>query len=195
MKKRIEIGGSAANPPHLGNVRFIDSLLKSKLFDKIIWVVTGNRKDKSEQVSPDHRVAMTEMTLGRFRANTETDFVIRYSDVYSENTPTLILLQKLQEEFSECELTYFFGSDLINEIRTSWYDGERLWEEQNFLVIPREDYPVPELSKNFKVYHKEFPNISSTKIREVIRKGGHFIPFVTFEVADYIYRHRLYRLK
>lgn len=203
---KIGILGISANPPHLGHERLIVSLMRSKKFDKLILYLTGNRKDK-QYVHPDHRVAMTELAFGKFRLrpNFKTEFVIRYSDAYSENTPTIILLRKLQEEFPDDQLVFIIGSDLMypqkdknnkGEIETDWIEGEKLIKEYDFLIFPREDYPVFGIPEHFEYIPEIIPNISSTKIRNYIKhksQEAYIEDNISEDVAAYIYKYKLYQ--
>lgn len=196
---KIGILGISADPPHRGHEILVASMMKSKKFDKLILYLTGKRKDK-QYVHSDHRVAMTELAFGRFRFKTE--FIIRYSDAYSENTPTIILLKKLQEEFPEDEIVFIIGSDLVLkrkkwgnkcEIQAFWVDGERLMKEFSFFVIPRASYPVTDLPEHFECFEKIIPNISSTEIRQCIKNNEEFMEYVSIDVASYIYKYKLYQ--
>ena len=99
MKERIAIGGSAADPTHLGHYALIDLLLNKGGFDKIIWIPSGEREDKKRLINSDHRVAMTMLTfpLNWFYAQ-KTVFLINFQDVYGVNRPTIYWLRKMKRE-------------------------------------------------------------------------------------------------
>ena len=138
--ERIAIGGSAANPPHNGHILLISKLLECRLFTKVIWVISGNREDKKYSVSPDDRVAMTELTVGPLRMQYNTELIIRYNDVYYENTSTYDCIRNLEKEFPDAEITWYTGSDSVIlkygdkcEIEAKWYNGEHLMRWANYL--------------------------------------------------------------
>ena len=62
-QKRIGIGGSAANPPHLAHQYLVQAILESKRFDMFFWIVSGLRSDKNILVESSHRVAMNLLTF------------------------------------------------------------------------------------------------------------------------------------
>jgi nicotinate (nicotinamide) nucleotide adenylyltransferase len=204
MTPRIGVLGISANPPHLGHEMLVTSIMKSERFDKLYLILTGNRKDK-QYVHPDHRVAMAELAFGRFRLHPfyRTDFIIRYSDVYSKNTPTITFLRNMQEEFPEAQLTFIVGSDLLYpqkdkkgqcEIETDWIEGKQLLKDFKFLVVPRKDYSVSLIPDRFDFINEIIPNISSTLIRDCIKHDVRFIEHVSGDVGTYIYRHHLYEI-
>ena len=205
---KIGVLGISANPPHRGHEMLITAIMKSERFDTLFLILTGNRKDK-QYVHPDHRVAMAESAFGRFRMHPlfKTEFIIRYSDVYSENTPTITLLRNMQEEFPGAQLTFIVGSDLLYpqkdkkgkcEIVTDWIEGKQLLEEFNLLIIPRKDYPIYEIPERYidkqDILNEIIPNIASSTVRYCIENGVRFIEFVSGDVATYIYKHKLYEI-
>jgi len=202
---KIGIIGMSCNPPHRGHEMLIAAVLKRGFFDKIFLVLTGNRKEPDKQyVHPDHRVAMSELAFGRFRIfSNETDFFIRYSDIYTDNTPTITLLRNFQKEFPSALLTFVVGSDLVCPIKgekgkcvieKEWVEGEQLLKEFRFLIVPRRDYPVdliPE-RKNYDYLNEIIPNISSSMIRYCIKHDVRYIEHVSLDVCSYISKHKLY---
>ncbi len=201
---RIGIAGSSANPPHRGHEMLITHILRSNRYDRLYWVLTGNRKDKKYSVHPDHRVNMTELALGRFRMhpNFVTDFIIRYNDVYTENTNTYVMLKNYEEEFPDADIEFIIGSDLLHpqenglcEIENYWYKGDQVMNQFNFYVIRREGYDgVPHNTPDwFKLSDMRIPNISSSAIRESIFKKNDITPDVSGDVAAYMFQNKLYR--
>ena len=199
----IGILGISANPPHIGHDLIISNIMTSGIFDEFILILSGNRNDK-KYVSPYDRINMSELAFRKFREKKfdyiKTKFFIRYDNVYSDNTPSIILLRQLKEEFQQTDIKFIIGSDLIFEkngkceIESSWFDGEQLMEEFNFLVIQRNDYPINrKLSSNFEIYDKIFANISSTKIRENIKENIEIEDLVIPSVAEYINKYNLYK--
>jgi len=202
--KKIVAGGSAADPPHLGHVVLLTHLLESRLFDRVIWILSGNRNDKQYSVTPDDRVAMTELCVGGLRTKrnlkpTHTELIIRYTDVYYENTPTMQCIRNLRAEFPGAEITWYTGSDSVTprfngkcEIEAKWGEGKELMKEK-FLILPREDYKLSnELPPNFEIFNTTLPNISSTEIRERIQDGRTISHLVIPDVEEYIKTHQLY---
>jgi nicotinate-nucleotide adenylyltransferase len=206
MKERITIGGSAADPPHLGHRILIKCLLQCGKFDKIIWIPSGNRRDKKNLIASDHRVTMTMLTFPKEWFYGEGPvFLINFQNVYGVNRPTLYWLQEVRRENLNAEISWYTGVDSIMpqdgfggkcEIERKWFNGLRLMKEQRFYILPRgEKYPHPSqiaLPPQFEILDEELPDISSTDIRRKIVRGEKFEHLVTPEVAAYIKRFRLY---
>lgn len=205
-KLRIGIGGSAANPPQLGHRHLVEGLLNSKQFDEVFWIPSGVRPDKEGFVSPDHRVAMTLLTFpNEWLWQGETKFNIKFNDVYSGNTPTIEVIENFQREYPDAEITWFTGVDSVVpqerfggkcEIQAVWIRGEELYNNYNFLVLPRPGYSDPKilnLPENFKIFDEPQLDVTSTEIRRRIKNGESIEGLVTPEVAEYIRRNNLYK--
>ena len=216
--ERIAIGGSAANPPHLGHVLLLSHLLECGKFTKVIWVISGDRDDKQYDVTPDDRVAMTEMTVGQLRLKSEINcqLIIRYNDVYYKNTPTYTWIENLKKEFPGAEITWYTGSDSIvpiydgkSEIETKWYRGKELLENEKFFIFPRDGFKltdvfdynekldkVPDyMPKDVTVYGVELPDFRSSEIRTLIKESKNFEHLLMPSVVNYIATHKLYGYK
>lgn len=200
--RRIAIGGSAANPPHLGHRKLIDGLLKSGAFDTVIWIPSGDRDDKEYHVSQDDRVAMTQLTFPSIWLIGKPQFRTRFNDVYNANTPTIEVIEEFERKFPEDQIVWFTGADSVFpredldgkcDLET-WDRGEELMQKR-FCIIPRPGYPDPRLlclPNQFEVVDVEQLGINSSDVRSLIRKGLAFEGLVTYEVAEYIKQNKLY---
>lgn len=203
--KRIAVGGSAANPPHLGHRALVQALIESGKFDLIIWIISGQRKDKPILIAPGYRATMTYLTFppdwfwkGR------TLLELNCDDLYNESRPTIRWLDYLERVNPKAEISWFTGVDVFipqpqfngkSEIEASWVEGETLLREKPFLVVPRGGYPHPrevKLPPKSEILNVTLPEISSTQIREDIAAGRNFEHLVIPAVAGYIKRLELY---
>lgn len=197
---RIEIGGSAANPPHVGHRALLEKMLQRKQSQKILWLPSGIREDKEGFIDPIHRVAMTQMTL----AGLEIELLL--DDVYGKNHSTIWWLEKMQQKNPGCEIVWYTGVDSFVpcekfhgrcEVEARWERGEELIRNWKFLIIPRKGFPHPSelnLPKQFEIFETEVPNISSSDIRSRIANSRPFAHLVVPGVASYIKENCLYNL-
>lgn len=206
---RIAIGGSAANPPQWGHLWLLRVLLTCGLFDRVIWIISGLRPDKEGFVAPQHRKAMTELLLERLTPELRSRLIVVYRDLWTDNTPTIVWLEKLQTRFPQAILTWYTGSDSIIpqeqwggrcEMEAVWHRGEELIANWNILVIPRADFvlpgwdhPIYDRFRNLIILGKNMPDASSTDIRGLIPIGKSIDHLTTPEIAAYIKQYGLYR--
>jgi nicotinate-nucleotide adenylyltransferase len=205
-KQIIAVGGSAANPPHLGHLALIQTILQSHNFTKVMWIPSGIRPDKPDFVHPMHRLAMTELTLKKIQ---DKRFILNPSDVFGKNMPTIDWMEILQEQNPQAEIVWYTGIDSVVpqekygglcEIEARWQQVEKLIKGYKFLIISRVGYPRPASFKipleNYEILDVELPDISSSDIREQVASGNtEFEKLVTPEVADYIKVNKLYGWK
>lgn len=204
-RSRIVVGGSAADPPHLGHVAFVNAILGRTDVDEVHWVIAGVRRDKPGAVAAGHRVQMTLLTFpNALRQRGRSRFIVRFEHVMEPNVPTIRLLEQMQRERPGAEIRWFTGVDLLvprseyggkSEVVALWVEGERLLKEWRSLVYPRAGYPRPEtieLPPSCIIGHAEIASSSSTEIRARIARGESIEGFVTPAVEAYISEHGLY---
>jgi len=206
MAQRIAVGGSAANPPHLGHQAVIRALIRSGRFNSIIWIPSGTRRGKEHLVDPNHRVAMTILTFPDnwfFREGPK--FIVDFHDVYGANTPACEWIRKIQIANPGAEIVWYTGADSVVpqerfngkcEIEAAWTEGPSLMRSAKFCILPRAPFcSHPEslgLSSNFEVLNARLPGISSSDICRRIKEGERWEHLVTVKVARYIKKFGLY---
>ncbi|MFA6437242.1 MAG: nicotinate-nicotinamide nucleotide adenylyltransferase [Candidatus Paceibacterota bacterium] len=207
-KVRIAVGGSAANPPHLGHLQVLRFLIHTKQFDRIIWIPCGSRTDKKDLVEASHRLAMVNRFMESFTHKEMEVLDVRDDDVRGDNTPTIEWLERLTREFPDAEIWWFTGSDSIipqkkfggkSEIEACWIRGEELLRNYNFLILVRPGYPIPNNLKfpgNIKIVNTNLEDVSSSETRDLIKEqDSAFERLVPKKVAEYIKENHLYGWK
>lgn len=121
---KILAGGSSANPFTLGHYTVLDGLRKASHSDQIIWIPTGERKDK-RLLTNRHREAMTRLAIPPEWAITPPKVIVDYSDVYGENTPTFLWMRKLEFQYPGVVIL----SDAIEAVNINPDDGEKALNE------------------------------------------------------------------
>ena len=210
--RRIAVGGSCANPPHNGHKQLLIHVLHMyNLFDKVIWIPTGDRTDKiTNNVHPDHRIAMTELLIEQnWKIGIDSlPLLIKYDEIYEEAKTTWERLNLLKENYPKDEIVWFTGSD--SDI-FKWYKGEELVKNNKFLVIQRKGYLTNQSKIRVSVNHinsndtelktginleltdKPIDNISSTEIKKLISEGKYYGHLVPYSIYQYIEQNKLYR--
>jgi len=110
---------------------------------------------------------------------------------------TIDTVLALKNKFPRHRFFWIVGSDTIkNKEYKKWKDWQDLLKEIEFLAVPRENFDIKksDLPFNFQLVNiKPIKNISSTLIREKIKKGESLRGLVVTEIEDYIARNQLYR--
>ena len=206
MKRlRIGVGGSAASPITIAHVALLEKLAGAGLFDLIIWIPSGERSDKPDL--PDG-VIRKEMTRSVFtpawQKIQKTTIEVRYDDVEGMNMSTAEWFRKLEREYPDAVIRWYTGVDSVvplrkhegrSQIEAVWDEGIDLFQNRNFLIIPRKGYPSVQsitLPPHFQVLNVDIPECSSTFVRNLIKNGQPFEHLVPQGVVSLIKKYRLY---
>lgn len=183
--KSIAIGGSAANPIHNGHVLLLWFLTVSKKFDLIIWIPTGERKDKPNLITADHRTQMTSIAIPKWMLI--NNLLIDFSEVYGEARTTFDALSEYDQRYKNSKKYFFTGSDTFykqenlnnnSEIKTKWYKGDELIDNVQFVIFPRAGFSIKkcDLPK-----HSEIINL-----KKIFLKNFYKLPISLWQYIPFI---------
>lgn len=187
---KIGILGGRFDPPHIGHFWVIKQTLEAFNFLDQTWLMPCNRHVWKETVaSPEERLAMSKFFAQKDDRIIVSDLEIRRGGV----SYTIETVKKLKED-KDNEYFWIVGSDAISDF-SKWHSNARLSRLIKFLVFPRIDYPVKFVPPGFRlINNKDFfvTNLSSTMIRERIKKNLPITGLVLPEIEEYIYKKGLY---
>ena len=189
--KKIGIYSGSFNPIHQGHVMLANYLVEFSDLDELWFVVTPQNplKKKEDLLDDDERLKMVQLAIG-------DDPRIHVSDIEMHlPTPsyTINTLTALSEQHPDCEFVFICGMDSLQNLK-NWREYQRILDNYELLVFPREGYDGGELINYPSVTVLKTPiiEISSTFIRQCVKEGRdvrHFMPEKAFE---YMKEHRLY---
>jgi nicotinate-nucleotide adenylyltransferase len=206
--------GGTFNPIHLGHLHGAEEIREAFGLHRVIFIPAAHPPHKTirDVIDPGHRLEMVRLATSANPYFFTSDIEIkRTGKSYSIDT-----LRHFREK-EKGSLFFILGRDAFVEIET-WKEFGHLFSLCSFIVITRPgSRQVPSgtelpasLSLDFR-YHprtgewthtsghtlsfKEigYLDISSTRIRELIRKRKSIRYLVPPEVETYIERHELYR--
>lgn len=184
---KIGILGGTFNPIHNGHIK-IAQLAKSEYhLDKVIFLTSGNpphkRNDKILDASIRH--IMVKNAISGMDGFFADDYEVKREDF----SYTLYTLMHYKECYPEDELYFIIGGDSLRDFHL-WYKPEEILKLCTILAYNRGGC---EFSGDFaKEIHGELLDISSTKIRDMVKEGENISKFVPAVVADFIDRYQLY---
>ncbi|NLB62652.1 MAG: nicotinate (nicotinamide) nucleotide adenylyltransferase [Fibrobacter sp.] len=190
----IGILGGAFDPVHLDHIAMGKHILEKKICQKVLYVPSPPRADKTPQVSAEHRLNMLKIACSANPHTLVSDIELRqgYQGTY-------LLLKKLAQENGIANLKLIIGADTYPHIK-NWIQGEKLLGEFALIIFPRKNYPLPSptkhLSKGFKSIEllKDFEGKhASSKIRDKLWHCAEARRTLATGVWEYIYTHRLYK--
>lgn len=181
---KIGLYGGSFDPIHVGHMT-VAKAAKEFGLDKVIFIPTGNMPHKSGcAATAQQRVEMLRLAIdnGDFLIS---DYEIQRSDVsYSADT-----IEHFKSIYKNDDIYFIVGDDSYGYI-DKWRDPERIFENAQLLVYPREGVEILPPAVRLDC---ERVDVSSSEIREKIKSGENVSYLLKKEVYDYIIENGLYQ--
>jgi nicotinate-nucleotide adenylyltransferase len=188
-KKRIGVLGGTFNPPHYGHLVLAQESLKKLHLDKVIFIptyISPHKKIRDDNAYKRYKMAALACA-GNPKFEVSNIEIKKRKVSYSVNT-----LRELKKKYGkDAELFFITGSDSLNELE-SWKEVGEVLKLANFIVANRPGSPVKKLRKKVKAIEISAPDISSSMIRERVRRRLSIENLVPDSVRNFILRHKLY---
>ncbi|MFV8324615.1 nicotinate (nicotinamide) nucleotide adenylyltransferase [Flavobacterium sp. ZS1P14] len=182
------------NPIHVGHLIIANHMAEHADLDQVWMVVTPHNplKKKSTLLDDYHRLQMVYLATEDFPKIKPSDFEFKLSQPnYTVNT-----LVHLQEKYPNYEFSLIMGEDNLKSLH-KWKNYEAILENHEIYVYPRISSEVENLTfKNHaKIHMIDAPvvEISSTFIRDNIKKGKNVKPLLPKKVWEYIDHNNFYK--
>lgn len=215
---RLGIFGGTFNPVHLGHLRAAEEIRERFDLQRIIFITAAMppHKKVEGEVAGEHRMEMVRLAIARNPHFSLSDIELKTpGKSYSIGT-----IQHFRRKYgTESQIFFILGMDAFLEIRT-WKSFQELFSLCHFIVMTRPGFEKPSSvpvlppkiggafiydegenrfvhRDGYCVYLQEITllDISSTKIREEVKKGRSIRYLLPREVERYIERHRFYRAR
>ncbi len=218
-KKWIGLFGGTFNPIHNGHVKAAESVQEIFSFDRILFIPSyiPPHKEFEEVASAEHRLKMVELALSSFdRFSPSSIEIDARGTSYS-----IVTLNRIKEMYPQTDIFFLLGVDAFLEIET-WKDYANVLEQCSFVVMSRPGYCLDDAKETLtekynqrmvvikgsirkaneglftqKIYLCPIPtlDISSSEVRERVRKNQAIEGMVPKNVENYIKERRLYLQK
>jgi nicotinate-nucleotide adenylyltransferase len=182
------------NPIHVGHLIIANHMAEHADLDQVWMVVTPHNplKKKSTLLADHHRLEMVFLATEDFPKIKPSDIEFKLSQPnYTVNT-----LVHLEEKYLEHTFSLIMGEDNLKSFH-KWKNYEAILAHHKIYVYPRLDNTAEnELFKNNpKIHLIDAPvvEISSTSIRENIKKGKNVLPLLPPKVWEYIDHNNFYK--
>lgn len=199
-RKRVGILGGTFDPIHVGHLMMAEAVRGEYRLDEILFIPAASPPHKEGQrITPAaHRYLMTVLaTLSNPR--------FRVSDIEMKRpgpSYTIDTVYELRYQFPQTAFYFIIGTDVIAEIAT-WDRVEELLTLCPFIAAsrPGEEPDLVRLRRELgalgeaRIHPVTTPEleISSTDIRQRVRRGASIRYIVPDAVEQYIYKEGLYR--
>lgn len=199
-KKQIVVYGGSFNPPLNSHFSLAEQILNEySQIEKIIFVPVNSSYQKADLIENEHRYQMLKLVCDK---NDKLE-VSKIEIESSRQLYTIETLRKMQEKYYEYEIAFLIGSDNLKELDT-WQKTDELVKDFKIYVLERDKDDIEEiiqenpfLKKNkssfVKAKNNIVSNLSSTYVREQIKKGKSIRYLAPEEVINYIMENKLYQ--
>jgi len=189
----IAIFGGAFDPPHLGHLKIIKSLLEQDIADEVWLVPTGVHDFDKQMVLSEHRLQMLELLLGNLETSLKNSVKINKFELNStEVNQTYDTLQELAAQNPEEKLSWIMGADNLAKFHL-WDNYQQILSNYLVYIYPRPGYQMqPLYTGMIPMTGVEQTSISSTEIREYISSGDKTKLQLPLSIFEYIKKHQLY---
>jgi nicotinate-nucleotide adenylyltransferase len=182
------------NPIHVGHLIIANHMAEHADLDQVWMVVTPHNplKKKSTLLDDYHRLQMVYLATEEFPKIKPSDIEFKLSQPnYTVNT-----LVHLQEKHPSYEFSLIMGEDNLKSLH-KWKNYEAILAHHEIYVYPRLSIEAENLmfKDHPKIHMIDAPvvEISSTFIRDNIKKGKNVQPLLPNKVWEYIDHNNFYK--
>lgn len=199
--KKIGVMGGTFNPIHYGHLATAEAVRNKYDLDKIIFMPSGNppHKSKKEIIDKIHRYNMTMIaTMSNTYFETSDIEIKREGMTYTVDT-----LEQLRKIHKNSRIFFITGADALCDI-DSWKYLDKNFELATFVGATRPGIECEEVNQKIEQLKRNYNanildiyvpslDISSTDLRNRIKKMKSIKYLLPENVEKYIYKNNLYR--
>ena len=191
--KKIGIFGGTFDPIHIGHLLAARQAIELAKLDEIWFMPTFQNPLKEESKSSlEDRIKMLELGL-----ESREKIKLSLFDVKNKSVYTIDSLKALKKAFPKHEFFFMMGSNLVEQF-SRWKEPKEILKMVKLIIIVMHDFPGiqdPSIKKAKPLLLEPLvkTTVSSTIIRERVRKGSDIKNLVPEKVRLYIEEKKLYR--
>ena len=194
--ERFGIYGGTFNPIHNGHLHLIRAACAQLSFDRLL-VVPANippHKAATDLASNRDRLEMARLATAGMPGVWVSDIELRARG----KSYTVLTLERLRALFPECSFTLLMGADMLESF-ARWHRWQDILKLADIAAFARNEGEESLLERKAaligraRVVRVEPLPLSSTLVREKVRRGEDISGLVPEPVAAYIYEKGLYR--
>ncbi|MBS6564379.1 MAG: nicotinate-nucleotide adenylyltransferase [Clostridiales bacterium] len=200
FEKQLGIMGGTFDPIHNGHIQMAQKCMEKFALDEVIFLPAGEPPHKRNYAVTDKykRLEMTRLAVKEIPGFSVSDIEIERGGY----TYTIDSLRELGQIYKNARFFYIIGADTLGELYT-WRNIEEVARLTKFLVVGRSNIPSEALHNAAARVREDFggqlldaqfngPELSSTFIRDLARKGAPLEGYVPLNVARYIKENNIY---
>lgn len=198
---RIGIFGGTFDPCHIGHIKALNAFKAAFEPLKVFVMPTGVPPHKALSItSVEDRLEMLRIALKDTDAELCTYEVEKGGKSYTSDT-----LRHFRELYPNDEIVLYTGSDMFLTIKT-WHEAQEIFKLARIAVLSRTGSDTTALENEKALLEKDYGakctivpfepvNVSSSEIRDGLRKGEDVFALLPEGVYDYIVKNKVYSLE
>ena len=193
--------GGTFNPIHIGHLIIAERAREQFDLEEVLFMPCGMpyMKDTSELLPSDIRAQMVSLAI-----EDNPFFTLSTIEIEKEgSTYTYETLEQLRGENPDTEYYFILGADSLWTI-SDWKEPERIFANCHILAAVRDDKSAQDMTKRINFLKNKFDarisllktgliEISSSSIRDSVKKETSIRYFVPKDVHEYIIENKLYK--
>ena len=199
---KIGIFGGTFSPPHMGHIRAAEAFVREVGLDRLFVIPTflPHNKDMSGVASPEARLQMCRLAFENEKCEVSDIEIKNGGKSYTADT-----IETMKKLYPDDEFFILFGSDMFL-ILGKWIRAEEIFSSSTVVCVCREkdedekrkimekshEY-MEQFSAKIRLISLEPSEISSSAVRERIKRGEDICGLVTPSVREYILSEELYK--
>jgi nicotinate-nucleotide adenylyltransferase len=179
------------NPIHIGHLIIASHVLNETSLQKVWFVVSPQNpfKTNRELLNEHKRLELVRKSI----AGDKRFFVSDIEFHLQRPSYTVNTLSYLRDNYSQHRFSLIMGSDTFNDL-DKWKNFRQITNSYKILVYPRPGVNINNKTRaKIGIMHAPLLDLSSTKIRELIRKGKSIRYLVPEKAWKEIERNRYYK--
>ena len=196
MAQKVKIGilGGTFDPIHLGHLVLAEQVREKLKLDRVIFIPSASPPHKTNRKlsSAKDRFRMTVLALEGNPKFSISDMELKREGL----SYTVDTLRTLKKTYRNSEIFFLTGSDVLDEIDT-WKDPEQIYKLVKVVIAIRPGFddfdPKEYYARKGIIIPITGVDISSTKIRNMVKSRKSIRYLVPAKVEEYIKKKKLYR--
>ncbi len=184
---KIGIFGGTFDPPHLSHVLACHYVLETSGLDKILVIPCYQHPFEKPTAPFEDRMEICRLAMRQLHPRVEVSPI---EGEIRKVSYTIDTVRELRRRHPDASFELIIGSDVLKET-TKWKEFELLKTLVTLRILPRLcEETVPDLANPEKFF---LPDISSSMVREKLKRGEPVDQYLSHSVIDYIHRKGLYQ--
>ena len=185
MNERLGFFGGCFNPPTIAHIRLIEKAIEKVNLDKVYFVPMGDFYKKEGLIEVKHRINMLNLAIKNNPKLAVSDIQVSAN----KKLDAIDTFKLINKAYNKSENFFIMGSDNFNNIK-KWKNSEELLTNYNYIILERGNFNNNDVITIKSSQHLQ--DISSSKVREELKKGNNIDEFITEDVKHYILENKLY---